>query len=542
MRYMDAATLPGNTENRRIARDAGTVMLAILLGQVFSLLSSILITRAFGTGIQNEAYNASNRLPDILYQLIAGGALASAFIPTFTTLLTRGERSKAWLLASAIANIITVIFIVLGVLIALFTPWVVQRILAPGFAADPVKFALTVDLVRIQMIAPVIFGLSGLGMGILNSHRSFLWPALAPMMYSIGKILGVLLLAPSLGVYGLALGVVGGALMHGLIQMPALLKLPGLKYTPTFGIRLPDVREVARLMGPRVLGVAFVQLNFLVNTRLASLQPLGSVTALAVGFSLMMIPEAAIAQAIAIAALPAFSAQAAAGKLEEMRNSLAALLRGLLLLALPASIGLILLRAPLVTIIFQRGEFDASSTQLVAWALLWYATGLVGHSVVEIVSRAFYALHDTKTPVGVGVAAMSLNVGLSIGLSRLFNTWGWMPHGGLALANSIATFLEMGALLIFMRRRLTGLEGRHVLNGLVKALAAAGVMTLALWGWMRATAGASAWLVALGGMLVGALVYVLMLALLRVPELKLAWVGTKRRLLKRTAGESDEKQ
>jgi putative peptidoglycan lipid II flippase len=542
MRYMDAATLPGNTENRRIARDAGTVMLAILLGQVFSLLSSILITRAFGTGIQNEAFNASNRLPDILYQLIAGGALASAFIPTFTTLLTRGERSKAWLLASAIANIITVIFIVLGVLIALFTPWVVQRILAPGFAADPVKFALTVDLVRIQMIAPVIFGLSGLGMGILNSHRSFLWPALAPMMYSIGKILGVLLLAPSLGVYGLALGVVGGALMHGLIQMPALLKLPGLKYTPTFGIRLPDVREVARLMGPRVLGVAFVQLNFLVNTRLASLQPLGSVTALAVGFSLMMIPEAAIAQAIAIAALPAFSAQAAAGKLEEMRNSLAALLRGLLLLALPASIGLILLRAPLVTIIFQRGEFDASSTQLVAWALLWYAAGLVGHSVVEIVSRAFYALHDTKTPVGVGVAAMSLNVGLSIGLSRLFNTWGWMPHGGLALANSIATFLEMGVLLIFMRRRLTGLEGRHVLNGLVKALAAAGVMALALWGWMRATAGAPAWLVALGGMLVGVLVYVLMLALLRVPELKLAWITVKRRLLKRTSGESDEKQ
>jgi len=255
-----------------------------------------------------------------------------------------------------------------------------------------------------------------------------------------------------------------------------------------------------------------------------------------------MIPEAAIAQASAIAALPAFSAQAAAGKLAEMRNSLSALLRGLLLLALPASIGLILLRAPLVTIIFQRGEFDASSTQLVAWALLWYAAGLVGHSVVEIVSRAFYALHDTKTPVGVGVAAMSLNVGLSIGLSRLFNTWGWMPHGGLALANSIATFLEMGALLIFMRRRLTGLEGRHVLNGLVKALAAAGVMTLALWGWMRATAGASAWLVALGGMLVGALVYVLMLALLRVPELKLAWVGTKRRLLKRTSGESDEKQ
>jgi putative peptidoglycan lipid II flippase len=532
MRYMDSAPPLENTENHRIARDAGTVMIAILLGQVFSLLSSILITRAFGTGIQNEAFNAANRLPDILYQLIAGGALASAFIPTFTTLLTRGERSKAWTLASAIANIITIIFIILGTVIAIFAPWVVRHILAPGFTADPVKFDLTVDLVRIQMAAPVIFGVSGLVMGILNSHRSFLWPALAPMMYSIGKILGVLLLAPAMGVYGLAIGVVGGALMHGLIQLPALLKLPEKKYTPTLGLRLPDVREVARLMGPRVLGVAFVQLNFLINTRLASMQPLGSVTAVAVGFSLMLIPEAGIAQALAIAALPAFSAQAAAGKLEEMRGSLSTLLRGLLLLSVPASLGMMLLRIPLVTVIFQRGQFDAVSTQMVAWALLWYAAGLVGHSVVEVVSRAFYALHDTKTPVFVGVAAMSLNIGLSFLLSRLFSGWGWMPHGGLALANSIATFLEMGVLLIYMSRRLSGLEGERVLNGLVKALVGGGVMALALWGWLRLTVELSPWLTALGGIAVGGVVYLLMLILLRVPELRMARDGIKRRLLK----------
>ena len=234
----------------------------------------------------------------------------------------------------------------MGIVAAVFAPWVVRNILAPGFT-DPEKFRLTVDLVRIQLAAPVIFGLSGLNdMGILNSHRSFLWPALAPMMYSIGKILGVILLAPKMGVYGLAIGVVGGAVMHGLIQLPALLKLPGRKYTFTLGLKFPDVREVARLMGPRLLGVAFVQLNFLINTRLASLQPLGSVTALAVGFALMMIPEAAIAQAISIAALPTFSAQVAAGKPEEMRRSLAVLLRGILLLAVPASLGLILLRAP----------------------------------------------------------------------------------------------------------------------------------------------------------------------------------------------------
>ncbi len=529
---MESSTPVDNTENRQIARAAGTVMIAIILGQIFSLLSSMIITNAFGTGIENEAFNASNRLPDILYQLIAGGALASAFIPTFTTLLTRGEHKKAWLLASAIANLITLIFIVLGVVIALFAPWVVRHILAPGFT-DSVKFNLTVDLVRIQLLAPIIFGISGLIMGILNSHRSFLWPALAPMMYSIGKILGVLLLSPFMGVYGLAVGVVAGALMHGLIQLPALLKLPERKYTLTLGLRLPDVREVARLMGPRVLGVAFVQLNFLINTRLASLMPLGSVTAIAVGFSLMMIPEAAVAQAIAIAALPSFSTQAAKGRLEDMRGSLASLMRGLLLLAVPASLGLILLRTPLVTIIYQRGAFDAGSTKMVAWALLWYAAGLVGHSVVEIVSRAFYALHDTKTPVFVGVAAMSLNVGFSFWFTSLFERNGWMPHGGLALANSLATFLEMCALLYFMRRRLSGLEGSKILDGFGKACLAGGVMALALWGWLVLTRAASVWITALGGMAVGIVIYGLLIILLRVPEMQLIFETIKRRLGKK---------
>ena len=529
---MVSTTAAADGENRRIARDAGTVMIAILLGQVFSLLSSILITRAFGTGIQNEAFNASNRLPDILYQLIAGGALASAFVPTFTALLIREQRAQAWRLASAIANIITIIFIMLGAVIVLFAPWVVRNILAPGFTADPQKFSLTVDLVRIQMAAPIIFGVSGLVMGILNAHRSFLWPALAPMMYSIGKILGVLLLVPSMGVHGLAVGVVAGALMHGLIQLPALIRLPERKYTPTLGLKSPDVHTVARLMGPRVLGVAFVQLNFLVNTRIASLLPPGSVTAIAVGFSLMMIPEAAIAQAIAIAALPAFSAQAATGKLDQMRSSLSTLLRWLLFLAVPSSLGLILLRVPLVTVIFQRGQFDAASTQLVAWALLWYAVGLVGHSVVEIVSRAFYALQDTKTPVLVGISAMSLNVALNYLLSGLFLRWGWLPHGGLALANSIATFLEMAVLLAFMRRRLSGLEGGRIMNGLLQALIAGGVMAAALWGWLKLAAGFSPWVSALCGIALGGMVYLVVLALLRVPEVKTAAGAIKKRLMK----------
>ena len=210
------------TDNQRIARAAGTVMLAMILGQVFSLVSSMLITGAFGTSAQNEAFFAANRLPDILYNLVAGGALASAFIPTFTTLLTRGERKTAWKLASAVANLVTLILVLICILTAIFAPWVVRTILAPGFSGEE-NIQLTASLLRIQLIAPIVFGLSGLIMGILNAHQSFLWPAFAPAMYSIGKIIGVLFFVPHFGPQGLAWGVVLGAVMHGLIQLPALL-------------------------------------------------------------------------------------------------------------------------------------------------------------------------------------------------------------------------------------------------------------------------------------------------------------------------------
>ena len=305
-----------------------------------------------------------------------------------------------------------------------------------------------------------IFALSGLVMAILNSHQIFFLPALAPAMYQIGLIFGVLALAPRLGIYGLGWGVLLGAALHLVIQLPTLLRLKG-RYSPILGLEDANVREVGRLMLPRLLGVAAVQLNFWVNTRLASSMVEGSVTGIVLAFALMLMPQAAIAQSIAIAAMPTFSAQVALGKLAEMRASLSASLRGVLLLAIPASLGLIFLRQPLVVLLYQRGEFDAFSTQLVAWALLWYAAGLIGHSLVEILARAFYALHDTKTPVLVGVAAMGLNMVFSLGFARLFAQIGWLPLGGLALANSLATALEAAALLILMRRRLGGLNSRR---------------------------------------------------------------------------------
>ena len=492
-------------------------MVAFILSNLTGLLRQILVANAFGTQADMEAFNAANRVAETLFALVAGGALASAFIPTFTSLLTKKDDQEAWKLASSIFNLILVVISIASLLAAIFAPQVVRYILAPGFVDQPAKEALTINLTRLMLPSAAIFALSGLVMGILNSYQKFFIPALAPAMYQIGMIIGVLVLSPSLGIYGLAWGVLIGALLHLLLQVPSLVRLGG-GYTPTLGIKTPAVHEVARLMGPRLLGVAVVQLNFWINTRLASGHPEGSVTGIVVAFTLMLMPQAAIAQSIAIAAMPTFSAQYALGKLAEMRHSLASSLRGVLLLSLPASLGLILLRKPLIVLLYQRGEFDTRSTELVAWALLWYAIGLVGHSVVEIVSRAFYALHDTKTPVFVGIAAMSLNVVFSYAFSALFFRVGWLPHGGLALANSLATALEMLVLLYLMRRRLKGIEGRSLLQGGLQALGGTAVMFIGLWAWLRQTTNLPDWQVAVGGIIIGASLYALVMFALRVKE------------------------
>jgi putative peptidoglycan lipid II flippase len=509
-------TTPSAPANRRIARAAGTVMVAFILSNLTGLVRQILVSNAFGTGPEMEAFNAANRVSETLFYLVAGGALASAFIPTFTELLTHQERRRAWRMASGIVNLVVIILSSVGILSALFAPQIVRYILAPGFSGDPYKQTLTIELTRLMLPSALLFGISGLVMGILNSHQVFFIPALTPSMYQIGMIFGVTVLSP-MGIYGLAWGVVIGAAMHLLLQIPSLVR-KGVRYYPILGLDTPAVREVIRLMGPRLLGVAVVQLNFWINTRLASQQPEGSITAIVRGFTLMLMPQAAIAQSIAIAAMPTFSTQYALGRLGEMRSSLAASLRGVLLLSVPATIGLVLLRKPIITLLYQHGEFDARSTQLVAWALLWYGIGLVGHCMVEILARAFYSMHDTRTPVLVGSAAMTLNVGFSFAFSWLFAQIGWLPHGGLALANSLATALEMVGLLVLMRRRLNGIHGGQILAGGALALLGGGVMGGALWIWMQGSAGQPTWLVTAGGLAIGACLYALTSLLLKVQE------------------------
>jgi putative peptidoglycan lipid II flippase len=281
-------------------------------------------------------------------------------------------------------------------------------------------------------------------------------------------------------------------------------------------------------MLPRVLGIGVVQLNFWVNTWLASQMQSGSVAGLQYGFSLMLMAQAAIAQSVAIAAMPTFSAQYALGQVDGFRSSLTAALRGVMLLAAPAAAGLMLLRQPVVALLYQRGQFDAHMTVVVSWALLWFAAGLVGHSMLEVLTRAFYAQRDTRTPVIVGASAMTINVVLSLAFSGMFARAGWMPHGGLALANTVATALETVVLYLLMRKRLGAMDDTRIGLGLMQA--ALGTAALCAVVIPFAALRLPPWLAALGGVALGAAAYLVMMRVLKVHEVGLIVSSVSKRI------------
>jgi putative peptidoglycan lipid II flippase len=517
---LDLSSTGSAQAGRQIARAAGIVMIAYILSTMVGIVRGMVVSHAYGTSVSLDSFNAANRVTELLFNLTAGGALGSAFIPMFTGFLTRKDQKGAWRLASGVVNSVLIVLVLVSTLMWIFAPFLVERGL---FALVPdsnaAQVAETARLLRIMLPTVIIFGISGLVMGMLNAHQVFLWPALAPAAYSFGIILGVWLLPSSWGIERLAIGTVIGAAGHLLLQLPALLRLPARNYELAAGFRDGPVRKVLRLMLPRIFGAGIVQLNFVANTIISLSLGAGSASALTWAFTLMLMPQAAIAQSAGIASLPTLSAQVELGKFADFRETLSSIVRVMLLLALPATIGLVFLRVPLVRVLYERGSFDATSTQMVAWALLWYALGLTGHSLVEVLSRAFYAMHDTKTPVFVGVAAMTGNILLSFFFSRLFSQIGWLPLGGLALANTTATAVECLVLFAIMRRRLRGVGGKQILRTGAMALAGSTAMGLVLFGWMTLFGNVNKFLVLLGGVVLGVFVYAVMLWLLKVPEL-----------------------
>jgi putative peptidoglycan lipid II flippase len=498
---------------RQLVASTGIVMVLYILSDVLGLARSVAITYQFGTSAEMDAYYAAFRVPDFIFNLLAGGALASAFIPPFTTLLAAGDTRGAWRLATQVINLVLAVTTAVCVVAFLFAEPFVAYLVAPGFA--PAEQQLTAQLMRVMLLTPIIFSVSGIVMGILNAHQHFVLPAAAPSMYNIGIIFGALVLAPRWGVYGLALGVVVGALLHLLIQVPWLLRQK-IPFTRSLGIRDAQVRHVVNLMIPRAVGNAAVQLNFWVNVFLASSLAVGSLAALNYAFLIMLLPQAVIAQAIGTVLFPTFARMVADGKMDDLRRAFSTVFRGVLFLSIPASVGLLLLRTPVIQVLFQRGDFTADSTAQTAFALQFFAIGLFAQSGLEILARAFYALHDTATPVRISIASVVLNIILSLILIQP------LAHGGLALANSIATILEMLVLLFLLRPRLGGVDERNLAASTLKMLVGAAAMTVAI-GWFQMTALAQVPLFALlGGIVFGGGAYLLTMLVLQSDEIALA--------------------
>jgi putative peptidoglycan lipid II flippase len=426
-----------------------------------------------------------------------------------------------------VVNLVTVLVTAVALLTMIFARPFITFFLHELVTDEPELLNLTVTLMRIMLLSPIIFGASGVIMGALNARHHFLLPALAPIVYNLGIIGGALVGKPPEG--GMAWGTVVGALGHLLIQLPGL-RQKGAQYSFVFTLRDPGLWQVARLMGPRVLGLSFSEINKFATVYLSSFISIESVPALQNALQIMIMPQGILGQAIGIAAFPTLAMLAARKALSEMRQIIVSSLRLLLFLGLPASVFLIMLRRPIVAILLQRGNFDAADTELVAWALLFYGTGLVALTSLEVVARAFYALSDTLTPVLAGGIQAILMVGISQWLSAsLFPRWGWEESGGLALGFSVSNFLEVIVLLALLRRKLGGINGRLLLDGLWRMGLSSLLMVATLWYVMGLVPDSPWWQAALGGV-TGSLAYLIGCALLRVEEIRQFW-GFGRRFL-----------
>ncbi len=510
--------------NSQILRAAFIVLVGFLASGLLGLVRTAVFSSTFGASAELDAFYAAQRIPETLFKLIAGGALGSSFIPVFSRLLNQDDLTHAWRLASVVMTLSAGAAAVLGVLLALLAPVIVPSLLVPG--KPPQMQALTVSLTQLMLVTTVIFSVSGLLMGILNAHQSFLLPSLALSMYNIGHIIGALFLThfplsePDANIYGLAYGAILGAVLHLLVQLPGLRPIKA-KLRVLLNWNVEGVREVLTLMGPRVLGLAVVEINFVVNIAFASTMVDGSQVALTTAWHLMFFALGVIAQNFGTAVFPTLSALVAEDDMAGFKNRLSSAMRSVLFLSFPATIALILLGVPIVTTLFERGAWTAEHSNATAWALAFFALGIAGHSLLEVLSRAFYALHDTWTPVRIGILAMVANILLSILFIQFIgqpNSLERGPFAGLALANSVTTLLESAVLWWLIRNRVGGIRDRYIIQGASRTLVAALLMGAGILPVLLLIDSQVAFIKLVAGGLVGGLVFFGLAAVMRVDE------------------------
>lgn len=516
--------------SRQLIRTTSIIMGALVLSGILGLVRQVVLSASFGAGSELDAFYAALRVPETLFVLVAGGALGSAFIPLFSELLAKDDFPNAWRLARATLSFMLIGAVGISLLCLAFAEPIVKTILVPS--ADAESQALTTDLMRIMLGTVAIFGVSGLVMGILNAHQHFIAPALAPSMYNLGLIIGAWRLAPEHGVYGLAWGAVIGAGLHLAVQLPFLWRLPARDLGVNFQWVESGAQRVFLLMAPRVLGLGIVQINFWVNAALTSGMEQGSLTALQTSFALMFTVLGILGQSLGTAIFPTLSRLHAEGDHEGFGRTLLGALNSVLFLSIPAGLGMAVLANPIITVLFERGEWTNRDTDGASWALMLFAIGLAGHAVLEILARAFYALQDTWTPVSIGGVTMVLNIVLSFGLITFYPdavdfTYG--PFGMLALSMTLSTAIESALLWWLLRKRIHLADKAALQKAIYTLLAGVGmVIVVALWQVIGAALAPVVLLV--GGMILGVVSFGGLALLLQIEEARVVPKMILRRL------------
>lgn len=466
--------------SERLAKSAGTVGLAVMSSRLLGVVRDQVMAGLFGTGIAQDAYNIAMRVPNLVRDLFAEGAMSAAFVPTFTRYLKLHGKEEAWRLGNLVLNALIVTTSILVVLGIFFAEPLLR--LLPDFAEPESldRLGLTVELARIVMPFLTLVAIAVALGGMLNSLRRFFIPALSPAAFNVGVLFSAVAIVPfsdRLGIdpiVAIAIGTLIGGFGQIAIQWPSLRR-EGFRYRPIFSLSDPGMRAILRLMGPGTLGLAAAQVNLVVNTALATGEGPGAVSALSFAFRLMYLPIGLFGVSVATAAVPEIARHAATGSTDDLRRTVSSSLRMMLMLAIPSTVGLMVLASPIVELIFQRGAFTEQSTYDTATALLCYAPGLIGYSAVKIASPTFYSLGDARTPVKVSLATIVLNLILNVTLVRV------MSFQGLALGTAIAALFNAGLLLTLLSRRVGGIENSRVGLALAKILVASLAMGAAAY-------------------------------------------------------------
>jgi putative peptidoglycan lipid II flippase len=486
-----ASASPAREKPASVARSAGVVSIAVMGSRVLGLVREQVFANYFGAGFLNDAFQVGFRIPNTLRDLFAEGALSVAFVKTFTDYIEKKSEVEAWRLASMVLNALAIVLSGITILGIIFAPQIVGLI-ASGFSPEKAQLATT--LTRIMFPFLLLVALAAVAMGVLNTRGRFGIPASASTLFNVGSIVGGLLCAYLLSgggwelvkdpnaipndraqwaIIGMAVGTLIGGGLQFLVQVPSLWRV-GFRFRPQVSFSHPGVRQVMRLMGPAIIGTAAVQINVFTDTFFASSIP-GGQSWLGYSFRLMQFPIGVFGVAIGTATLPAISRHAARNDIPRFRSTLSSSIGLVFLLTIPSACGLVILGRPIIALLYQRGAFTALDTQMVSAALVGWSVGLVGYSAIKVLSPAFYAMDDPRTPMIVSIVSIIINGVGDYFFKMWLSGYGVTPetpygygHAGLALSTSCVALVNFFALVYFMRRKIKRLEGRRILSSFLR--------------------------------------------------------------------------